>query len=300
MKASNPEAAAGAFAAREGTARAYDAGCRPRSRCLRLAAYRCQQLPVLEWAAVPEGEKHRPWLWALMSTACLLIGTWLLIAFPSRSDEAERYQRAVRAGATEESAATVSGVRHYERRRNDDFYVDLRLQDGSVKRSVQLESGADWRTFRKGDEVTAIFWEGQVARIERPRQPPVETTHSPVHEQAAFAVFGVLLVPWSAFGLWTAFRLRRRSGSWRRKTAMPQGRFTRNRAMGCGAIMLASLSSVLMLSAAIYDLGVLAVLVVTAAIAGAVIGLGYWLVNRLWCRFRSDGGDKGGDDEADD
>ncbi|HVE46133.1 MAG TPA: hypothetical protein VNA57_05255 [Acidimicrobiales bacterium] len=267
---------------------------------MRPAAYECQPLGVLEWAAVPEGEKHRPWLWALMSTACLLIGTWLLIAFPSRSDEAERYERALRAGVAEESAATVSDLRKYERRRNDDFYVDLRLQDGSVERSVQLESGADWRTFGKGDEVTAIFWEGQVARIERPRQPPVETTHSPVHEQAAFAVFGVLLVPWSAFGLWTAFRLRRRSGSWRRRAAMPQGRFTRNRAMGCGAIMLASLSAVLMLSAAIYDLGVLALFVVMAAVAGAVIGLAYWLVNRLWRRSRPAGGDEREDDDEDD
>ena len=246
-----------------------------------------------------EGKTHRPWLWALTSSASLLTGVWLLTLFPKMQAEADRYERAVRSGSAEESAATVTGLRRYEKRREDAFYVDLRLQ-GGAERSVEVESGADWRTLRKGEEVKVVLWNGGIARIEPTRRPAVETTESPVHDQASTAVFGLLVVPWSAFGLWTAFRLRRLSGSWRRKERLPQGRLTGKRAMGCGAIMLTSLVPVLFLSAALYDLGALALLAVTSAIAGAVIGLVYWLVHKWWRRRRSDGkdeGDKGDDDD---
>lgn len=191
----------------------------------------------------------------------------------------------------------MTDLRRHERRRNDHFYVELRLQ-GGAERSVEVESGADWRTFRRGEEVTVVFWDEQIARIEHTRGPAVETTQSPLHDQASSAVFGVLLVPWSAFGLWTAFRLRRRSGSWRQKAPLPQGRLTGRSAMGCGAIMLASLSSVLFLSAAVYDLTALAVVVVTAAVFGAVVGLFYWAVDRWWRRRRS--GENGDTDGAGD
>lgn len=247
-----------------------------------------------------EEKTHRPWLWALSSCVCLAIGVWLLTIFPDVQAKADRYERAVRAGSAEESAAIVTDLRRYERRRNDDFHVDLRLK-GGVERSVEVESGADWSTLRRGEEVTVVFWDEQIARIEHARGPAVETTQSPLHDEASSAVFGLLLVPWSAFGLWTAFRLRRRSGSWRRKAQLPRGRLTGRRAMGCGAIMLASLSSVLFLSAAVYDLGVLAVIIVTGAVFGAVIGLLYWAVDRWWRGRRSgdesDEGDESGDED---
>ena len=243
------------------------------------------------------GEReHRPWLWALVSTACLLAGLGLAVSWPATDANADRYERAVAEGIAEERAATVADTRRVRRlKKHDKFFLDLRYPGGRIEQGIELESSDDWETFSRGDEVRAVLWDGKVARIERPQRAPVETTESPVHDRAVYAIYAVLVVPWSTFGLVTAFRMRKRSRSWFRKAALPRGRFTRNRSMGCGAVMLSSIAATVAALSAVYDLWIVAVVTQAGAVVGALAGFGIWSITLL--RHHVGGDDKDDEDE---
>lgn len=242
------------------------------------------------------GRKHRPWRWALASSACLVVGIGMLAWFPVQRADVRDYEHAIARGDVRRVPATVTDRRRIERRRDDSLFVDLRLRGGDEV-TVSLESSTDWETFDRGDEVEVVFWEGDVARLDRPRREPVETTASPLHDQLVAAVLGLVLVPWSAFGLWAAFRMKRDAGSWSASASLPTSSPSAPKAMGCGAAFLATGAALLSVGGAIYDLDVLLIGIAVFGFIGAAAGALLWLVGRI-TRRRSKRDRDGRDDDG--
>ena len=232
-----------------------------------------------------EDAKHRPWLWAGTSGLCLLVGVWLITLAPDAHRDADRYRAALE--CTEDATSPPSCIervpgeiertRRSRGRREDDFYVYIRVGDTATFRpkrqpvQVEIEAAGDWRRLRQGQHVELFMWGDDISRIAPPdNQPPIETNDSPLYEEAATFTFAPLVVGWSLFGLLTAFRLRRRSGSWWRKAPMYRAR--RTRPWGCG-LVLGSLLAVMVLAVGMFDLFAVGMFGVIGLVVGSLLGL---------------------------
>jgi hypothetical protein len=238
-------------------------------------------------------KEHRPWAWAASSTVALLIGLVLAAAFPGAVSEARAFENApfCEGRATEpprcreRASGTVVGTRTLERRREDDHYIDVRVGENATflprvqPYAVEVEAADEvFEGLRPGDQVTLLFWGRRVARIEKEGLGAIETNESPKHDVAAVFVIGLVLPPWALWGLYVARRLRRQSGSWRKKAALPGGRTSAWRAAVLAAAIGASMGFVFGLSGGVLDLVGLVLLGVTGAlfvmaVVGVVVGV---------------------------
>lgn len=213
----------------------------------------------------------------------------MLVSVPGAVTDAERYRRALRSGDVDTTSATVQR-RWKGSGRGKDLYVDLRLVDGE-ERTVEVYDGDGWRTLDAGDELTVTRWDGSFTRLHERGGVPVETIASPLERQATTGKLGLILVPWSAFGIWYATRLRRLSGGWRAKAATPLFGPSRIGCAGVAAFVGASVSTLFGVGGGLYDLGYLFWVPFFGALAGATFGLAAFGLVRLVRRLRSRSGD---------
>jgi hypothetical protein len=236
--------------------------------------------------------RHRPWLWAATSTLTILIGLVLLAAYPAERRRADEYQRAPvcerppAAAEHPQCVHEVDGVvertREPFRRRGRDRYVDYRLSEPSWAPSPQGTTEVDgdsavYRAMKPGTPAVFGVWGASVARIRIEGVGTVETVGSPRAQEAKAVGVGVILVPAGGVGLWAAFRFRRRSGSWFRRTAIPPAKgVQRGAVLFLGGLGFA-FGVLLPLAGGEYDV---ATLFVTGLFLGALGGLAGWALYR--------------------
>lgn len=166
-------------------------------------------------------------MWALTSSLTIVVGLVVGAGYPGDRARSERYQSAdvelVR-GVVEEKRT------HRPRRGRADRYVHFRLLEPSTARAsgvVEIEGPSPvYDALRPGMEARFGVYGRLVTRVVVDGVGAAETVESPATAPGRDASVAVVAVPSGGLGLWAAFRLRRRSGSWRRATAFERRRAT--------------------------------------------------------------------------
>ena len=241
-------------------------------------------------------KEHRPWLWALTSTAVIALGVAFLVTLPRTYAEARRYQRAaVCAGPGREPPRCLEVVigsveRVYERTggKSTDHLIDVRVGERATFRPVRQpktvevedtfgapddadDEDAVYDRLERGDRVELGYWGRQLARVTKPGVGSVETIASPAFDSSVGLTLGPLLPVLGGLGLWGAVALRRRSGSWREKTSFGHRRRSVSAALGIGAVFGVSTLVVLVGDGVGTDVAVVVVLWVAGAAGGAAL-----------------------------
>ena len=140
--------------------------------------------------------------------------------------------------------------------------------------------GADFDRFREGQTVTATMWGRDVTRLSPPDGEDGADTHdSPLRAESSTFVLGPVVTASSAFGWWIAVRMRRQSGSWRKKARLPHSE--RVRPLGCGTIAGIVLA-VFMLFVGVVDLVAILLFGIIGLVVGSLLGvrLRWWQARR--------------------
>lgn len=232
--------------------------------------------------------EHRPWLWALTSTAVIVLGVVYLVTLPDAYGEAKRYEAAERCeGRGGEPPRCLEAVRGRIARVHSsaagrggrDFYLDVHVGENASfpphrqPKTVEIEdTGEVYGHLRAGDEVELGYWGRHLARVTRTGVGSVETIASPSFDSGVQLSLGPLFLLLGGLGWWAAVALRRRSGSWTGKASFRPGPRPWWAAIGAGAVFGVTLVVALVGNAVGTDIGLVVVVWVMGAAAGAGVG----------------------------
>lgn len=240
-----------------------------------------------------DGERapaDRPWVWAVCASLVLIVAVALLAGFVAERRREARYRQAPvcerapappagEAGCVHEVRGVVEAFRVPFEFRRRERYVDYRLLEPPPATArtgtVELDGDNPRVSHLSGldREIVLGLWEGRVTRIRRQDGGlSVETVESPLHRKATPGV-GLLLLPPGALGLWAAFRLRRRSGSWQLRVAVAPVRHVPRSIVPLLAGVGASYGVLVPVSRGRYEPVGLLVSGVACAVLGGILGL---------------------------
>lgn len=254
--------------------------------------------------------QHRPWLWAVTSTAVIALGVYLLGTLPATFGGVRRYAGAeVCAGdggepprCREVVPAVVEDRVTVEGRRGDDQYLDLRIGEEATfpppqqPKRVEIEDtfgepedeareAPVYDGIDRGDRVEVTYWGRQLVRVTKPGVGSVDTIASPTFDAGVGLSVGPLCPLLGGLGWWGAIALRRRSGSWTKKTSFGTPKRPLARALGGGAVFGISLLVIAAGDSVGTDIWMVVVLWLLGAATGAaliavLLGIGH-LIRRL-------------------